>query len=203
MSRILDQFNDKLFRRTALGDKEIRERTLPLSKVEQTVLVAVDGAANYQHLGKRFESEEQAEFAQAIESLLAKDLIELPSEVLGMSLESSEDFFSSSLGSDNTASGLVVDSQAKSVRPLFKDKTRMPEVEVDLLLPLELPAPGRDNKGRARVSKLVQVFPQPPAPKKKRRRKKEIVPENKWLMRAYLGLALVGGILVLAAVVLK
>lgn len=203
MSRILNQFNDKIFRRTELGDQEIRERTLPLGKVEQTVLVAVDGETNYQRLGKRFEPEEQLVFEQAIESLLAKDLIAVRSEIKSLELDAQDDFFSSSMGAENTASGLVVDTKSKSMRAASKKPHRMPETEVDLLLPLELPPAGRDNKGRARVSKLVQVFPQPPAPKKKRRRKEKPAPENKWLMRAYIGLAVLGVLLVLAAVLLR
>lgn len=203
MSRILDQFNDKIFRRTELGDQEIRERTLPLGKVEQTVLVAVDGETNYQRLGKRFEPEEQLVFEQAIESLLAKGLIAVRSDVKNLELDAQDDFFSSSMGTENTASGLVVDTKSKSIRAVSKKPHQMPETEVDLLLPLELPPVGRDNKGRARVNKLVQVFPQPPAPKKRRRRKEKPAPENKWLMRAYIGMAVLGVLLVLVAVLLR
>lgn len=203
MSRILDSFNDKIFRRTELGDQEIRERTLPLSKVEQTVLVAVDGETNYQRLGKRFELEEQLVFEQAIESLLAKALIGVRSELAQGVSDAQEDFFSSSMGSENTASGLVVDTKSKSVRPMNKQRLQMPKTEVDLLLPLELPPPGRDNRGKSRVSKLVQVFPQPPAPRKKRRRKAVPVSEGAWLMRIYTGMAIAGVLLVLAAVLLR
>ncbi len=199
----MDQFNDKTFRRTELGDKEIRERTLPLSKVEQTVLVAVDGETNYQRLGKRFELEEQLLFEQAIQSLLEKELIAARNEVASMSLDAPEDFFSSSLNSGASVSGLVVDTKAKSVRQVGNKKSQLPDDLVDLLLPLELPPPGRDNRGRSRVSKLVQVFPQPPAPKKKRRRKAQLAPENRWLMRAYIGMAVTGTLLVLVAMLLK
>lgn len=199
----MDQFNDKIFRRTELGDKEIRERTLPLGKVEQTVLVAIDGETNYQRLGKRFEPEEQLVFAQAIEGLLAKDLIAVRSEVESLELDVQDDFFSSSMGAENAASGLVVDTKSKSVRAVGKRPHAMPEMEVDLLLPLELPPVGRDNKGKARVNKLVQVFPQPPAPKRKRRRREKAVSENRWLMRAYIGMAGLGVLLVLMAVLLR
>lgn len=199
----MDSFNDKIFRRTELGDQEIRERTLPLSKVEQTVLVAVDGETNYQRLGKRFELEEQLVFEQAIESLLAKALIGVRSELAQGVSDAQEDFFSSSMGSENTASGLVVDTKSKSVRPMNKQRLQMPKTEVDLLLPLELPPPGRDNRGKSRVSKLVQVFPQPPAPRKKRRRKAVPVSEGAWLMRIYTGMAIAGVLLVLAAVLLR
>lgn len=199
----MDQFNDKIFRRTELGDKEIRERTLPLGKVEQTVLVAIDGETNYQRLGKRFEPEEQLVFAQAIEGLLAKDLIAVRSEVESLELDAQDDFFSSSMGAENAASGLVVDTKSKSVRAVGKRPHAMPETEVDLLLPLELPPVGRDNKGKSRVNKLVQVFPQPPAPKRKRRRREKDVSENRWLMRAYIGMAGLGVLLVLVAVILR
>ncbi|MBI3713092.1 MAG: hypothetical protein HY253_09050 [Burkholderiales bacterium] len=198
----MDQFNDHIFRRTELGDKEIRERILPLSKVEQTALVAIDGETNYQRLGKRFEPEEQLVFERAIASLLEKNLIAVRSDESTV-VDVKDDFFSSSLTSDNPVSGLVVDTKAKSVLAVNKKKHRMPETEVDLLLPLELPPTGRDNKGKPRVNKLVQVFPQPPAPKKKRRRKAAPVPENKWLMRAYVGMAFLGIVLVLAALLFK
>lgn len=202
MSRILDQFNDNIFRRTESGDREIRERTLPLSKVEQTVLVAVDGETSYHRLGKHFEPEEQLVFEQAIESLLQKNLIAIHADVI-TEVNVQDDFFSSSLSAENTASGLVVDTKAKSVKEVSGKKHQSPELEVDLLLPLELPSPGRDNRGKPRVNKLVQVFPQPPVPKKKRRRKTEPAPENKWLIRAYVGMVMVGALLVLFALVLR
>ncbi|MBI1835474.1 MAG: hypothetical protein HYR92_06970 [Burkholderiales bacterium] len=196
----MDQFKDKIFQRTELGDKEIRERTLPLSKVEQTALVAIDGEANYQHLGKRFEVDEQAAFAQAMESLLAKRLIAIRDEVAVTQVDVQDDFFSSSLSGENAVSGVVVDTKSKTAR--IKQKIHaLPKVELDLLLPLELPPPGRDNKGKSRVNKLVQVFPQPPAPKKKRRKKAQAASENKWLMRVYIGMAGLGLLLVLVAVV--
>lgn len=204
------QSSDKVFRRTIVGDCEIRDRNLSLSKVEQTVLLSVDGEASYLQLAQRFESKESAEFEMAMDGLLRQGLIE-PLEVPSLHSHTdllkadisgfeAEDFFSSSGDPMHSGSGLVVDTRNNTMRSVNAKKSKLDDsLEVDLFIPLgEADGDGRKSK---RVQKLVEVYPDPSKQKRKKRRKrKELPPENKWIMRAYLGLVGVGIFAVFVAI---
>lgn len=204
------QSSDKVFRRTIVGDCEIRDRNLPLSKIEQTVLLSVDGEASYLQLSQRFEQKESAEFEMAMDSLLRQGLIE-PMEVLPLSSHTdllkadissfeAEDFFSSSGDPMHSGSGLVVDTRSNTMRSVNVKKTKADDsLEVDLFIPLT-DGDGVDRKSK-RMQKLVEVYPDPSKQKRKKRRKrKELPPENKWVMRVYLGLIGAGVFAVFVAV---
>lgn len=192
-----------------MGDSEIRERSLPLTKTEQTVLVSVDGEASYLQLSQQFEEREFAEFEMAMVSLLQKGLIE-PMEVPALNSHTdllkadiagfeAEDFFSSSGDPMHSGSGLVVDTRSNTMRSVNAKKAETDDAEVDLFIPLaDEDAGGRKKK---RMQKLVEVYPDPSKQKRKKRRKRAAPPpENKWIFRAYLALIGLGLIAVLAAV---
>lgn len=144
--------NERIFRRTEVGNTEIRERILTLSKTEQTILVAIDGEATYAQLSSRFEVEETVAFEMAVEGLLAKGLIyadppyDEPEPQLSEDLRKAniqgfdlDDFFSSSLDSMQTGSGLVVDTHKKTLRSVKPTRPSAAQAKaVDLFLPLEL-----------------------------------------------------------------
>lgn len=203
----MDQIIDSVFKRTALGDQEIRDRTLQLTKIEQTILVAVDGEATVRHLSKRFLEEEQFAFKVALTSLREKGLIELRRDEL-MSINTGTSFFSSTMqGPESASSGVSVDTRSKSVKRMDEEEgVGVQLAEVDLPLPLELPenAPiaGKDNRGRPRLNKLVQVFPEPAPVKSKRSKKKRQKPASvpTWLTRLYLGLIALGLLMIVLAV---
>lgn len=201
------QSSDKIFRRTIVGDCEIRDRNLPLSKIEQTVLLSVDGEASYLQLGQSFEIKESTEFEMAMDSLLRQGLIE-PMEVPSLNSHTdllkadissyeAEDFFSSSGDSMHSGSGLVVDTRNNTMRSVNAKKAKMDDsIEVDLFIPL---GDGVDRKQK-RMQKLVEVYPDPSKQKRKKRRKhKESPPENKWIMLTYLSLIGLGVFAVLVA----
>ena len=208
----MDQSSDKIFRRTIVGDSEIRERSLPLTKIEQTVLVSVDGEASFLQLSQQFEAHESAAFEMAMVSLLRKGLIEpmeaqallshtdlLKAEISGFE---AEDFFSSSGDPMHSGSGLVVDTRNNTMRSVNAQKTDVDELaEVDLFIPLgDEDGGGRKKK---RMQKLVEVYPDPSKQKRKKRRKRvEPPPQNKWILRVYLGLIALGLIAVLGALLL-
>jgi hypothetical protein len=209
---ILDQSSDKIFRRTIVGDSEIRERSLPLTKIEQTVLVSVDGEASFLQLSQQFEAHESAAFEMAMVSLLQKGLIEpmevpalhshtdlLKAEIAGFE---AEDFFSSSGDPMHSGSGLVVDTRNNTMRSVNAKKPEADDLaEVDLFIPLgEEDTGGRKKK---RMQKLVEVYPDPSKQKRRKRRKRvEPPPQNKWILRVYLGLIALGLIAVLGALLL-
>lgn len=210
---ILSQFKDKVFRRTELGDAEIRQRTLALSRPEQVVLLATNGELAYTELEMEFANDSSIDFERIIDSLVEKGLIKVFSfdgrkEVKEAAVEpnsnnhfASDDFFSSSLDPMQSGSGLVVDTKTKSVRSVNPKKTRQESVyDVDIPLSLELDTKLRLKKEK-RQSKLVQVFPEPPRAKKRRRSKRpKVEPVSKWPMRIYLGLTIIGLLLVASAI---
>lgn len=209
MVEILVQSSDKIFRRTIVGDCEIRDRNLPLSKIEQTVLLSVDGEASYLQLGQSFEIKESTEFEMAMNNLLRQGLIE-PMEVPSLNSHTdllkadissyeAEDFFSSSGDSMHSGSGLVVDTRNNTMRSVNAKKAKMDDsIEVDLFIPLG-DGDGADRKQK-RMKRLVEVYPDPSKQKRKKRRKrKESPPENKWIMRTYLSLIGLGVFAVLVA----
>jgi hypothetical protein len=211
---ILSQFTNKVFCRTELGEAEIRQRTLALSRAEQVVLLAINGESNFAELQMEFANDSSIEFEKSIESLLQKALIKSQSyqELTNAAADfgagsvdsasfSSEDFFSSSLDPLHSGSGLVVDTKAKSMRSVnLKKKPQESVYDVDIPLSLELDTKLRLKKEK-RQSKLVQVFPNPERPKKRRRSKRpKAEPVNPWPMRIYIGLTAIGLLLVAAAI---
>jgi 5-carboxymethyl-2-hydroxymuconate isomerase len=210
LNQILEKMNDKLFRRTELGNAEIRERALPLNKFEQTLLISVDGEISTLALSKLFQSTEIADFDAALRNLQKKVLIEevpnafvqeeLQADLLRSSIEEfdSENFFSASLRPMQQGSGLVVDTHAnkmKSVNLKKRDFSIHESFELSLGLDDEV----KDRKSKRLKSKLVQVFPDPGKPKKRKRSKRKVVEisESKWKMRAYIALIATGVLLAL------
>lgn len=212
----MNQFKDKVFRRTELGNAEIRQRTLALSRPEQVVLLATNGDLTYAELEMEFANDSSIDFEKIVQSLVEKALIKAfafdavkkveHTEVASISTDnfSSDDFFSSSLDPLHSGSGLVVDTKTKSVRSVNLKKKKQESVyDVDIPLSLELDTKLRLKKEK-RQSKLVQVFPEPPKPKKRRRSKRpKTPPMSKWPMRIYIGLTVIGLLLVAAAVLSK
>jgi hypothetical protein len=207
LSQILDQINGKLFRRTELGNAEVRERALKLNKFEQTLLISVDGETSVMALSKLFQATEIADFDAAIRHLQKNVLIEvvpdqamreeLNADLLRSSIEDfdSENFFSGSLRPMQTGSGLVVDTHANKMKSVNLKKRDF-SVHESFELSLGLGDEVKDSKTKRLNKKLVQVFPEPEKIKKRKRssRKLEVVPENKWKLRIYIGL-IAGGVL--------
>ncbi len=206
---ILNQANDKIFRRTIVGDSEIRERTLTLTRTEQTVLLSVDGEASFLQLSQRFAVGESAEFEMAMDSLLRKGLIEpleelaldshtdlLKAEIVGFE---TEDFFSSTGNGLHTGSGLVVDTRSNSIRSVNGRRSTSNGLdEVDLFIPLAGEELGGSKKKR--MQKLVEVYPDPSKQKRSKRRKRATAPpENKLFFRVYLALIAAGLLAVVVA----
>jgi hypothetical protein len=203
---ILAEINSKLFRRTELGNAELRERVLSLNKFEQTLLLAVDGETSLIELGRLFQSSELSEFDEAIHNLQGKSLIELVQDVVAKSVAQGDllksnieefdvDNFSGSLQPLHQGSGMVVDTRANKMKSLNL-KNRDFSVHESFELSLGLDDELKDKKTKRLKKKLVQVFPDPEKIKKRKRskRKVELVPDNKWKLRAYIGL-IAGGIL--------
>ena len=203
----MDSIDSILFRRTKSGEAEVRERCHTLSKFEQTLLLTVDGELAYPDLSKLFEQSELPEFERAINSLQEKALIErVPdhseldersADLLRSSIEefNSDDFFSGSLRPIQQGSGLVVDTHANKMKSVNL-KGRDFSVHETFELSLGLDDDIKGKKAKRTNNKLVQVFPEPEKPKKRKRSKKKaaVIPENKWKMRAYIGL-ITGGVL--------
>jgi hypothetical protein len=207
LGQILDQISGKLFRRTELGNAEVRDRALNLNKFEQTLLISVDGETSVIELGKLFQATEISDFDAAIRNLQKKVLIEVvPDEaakeefganLLRSSIDDfdSENFFSGSLRPMQTGSGLVVDTHANKMKSVNLKKRDF-SVHESFELSLGLDDDDKDKKTKRLKKKLVQVFPEPEKVKKRKRsrRKVEEVPENKWKLRIYIGL-IAGGVL--------
>lgn len=209
---------DKIFQRTELGEAEIRQRNLPLSRAEQVVLLAIDGQLSYSQLQLEFVNDSSIEFEKVIEDLMKKELaspvkekssqVSSSGSIQTTSFEvpssADDDFFSSSMDPMNSSSGLVVDTKTKSMRSVnLKNKKQESVYDVDIPLSLELDTKLRLKKDK-RKSKLVQVFPEPEKPKKRRRSKRPVAPPaSKWPMRIYIGLTAIGILLVLMAVAVK
>lgn len=210
LDQILEKINGKLFRRTELGNAEIRERALPLNKFEQTLLISVDGEISTLELSKLFQSTEISDFDAALRNLQKKVLIEevldaieeveLQADLLRSSIEefNSEDFFSGSLRPMQQGSGLVVDTHANKMKSVNL-KERDFSVHESFELSLGLDDEVKDRKTKRLNSKLVQVFPEPEKKKKRRRSKRKVVevPESKWKLRAYIALMALGVLLAL------
>jgi hypothetical protein len=206
----LSQFKDEIFRRTELGDAEIRHRRLSLSKAEQMVLLSVGVETKYADIKREFDKDESLVFQQTFEALLAKGLIAEKeyspsfhhSDLMTAQTEkfNNEEFFSSSMDPLHSGSGLVVDTRSNSMRSVNLKKKKQESVyDVDIPLSLELDTSLRLKKSK-RSNKLVQVFPVPEQQKKRRRSKRpKAVPVNRWQLRIYLGLTVVGVLLVLLA----
>jgi hypothetical protein len=198
----LDEIDDKLFRRTELGDAEIRERAEALSRYEQTVLVSIDGEAHRSELAKLFSSLEMQEFEMAIDGLLRKNLIvagfvptpEFHADLSKASIEEfdTDGFFSSSMSPMHQGSGLVVDTRANRMKSVNLKKRDF-SVHESFELSLGLDDVAKEKKSKHLSKKLIQVFPEP-AKKKKRKRSKrqELVPEPKWKLRLYMGIIAFG-----------
>lgn len=205
---ILNQANDKIFRRTIVGDSEIHERTLTLTRTEQTVLLSVDGEASFLQLSQHFAAGESAEFEMAMDSLLRKGLIEplevafdshtdlLKAEIVGFE---TEDFFSSTGNGLHTGSGLVVDTRSNSIRSVNGRRSTSNGLdEVDLFVPLAGEELGGSKKKR--MQKLVEVYPDPSKQKRSKRRKRSTAPpENKLFFRVYMALIAAGLLAVVVA----
>ena len=214
LENILGELKNKVFRRTNLGDAEIRNRNLELSRPEQLVLLAVDRDLSYVDLQHVFEGDGAIDLDAVAAALIGKDLlVAIPGEVVveqGMKMRrdigaqaddlNADEFFSSSLDPLHSGSGLVVDTRANFMRSVKQRKKEAESVyDIDIPLSLELDTKLRIKKEK-RSSKLVQVFPEPEKPKKRRRSKRaKPVPVSKWPMRIYIALTAVGLILVLLA----
>lgn len=214
LENILGELKSKVFRRTNLGDAEIRNRNLELSRPEQLVLLAVDRDLSYVDLQLVFEGDGAIDLDAVAAALIGKDLlIAIPREAAverGVKMRSDDDaqvgglnsdeFFSSSLDPLHSGSGLVVDTRANFMHSVMQRKKDAESVyDIDIPLSLELDTKLRIKKEK-RSSKLVQVFPEPEKPKKRRRSKRaKPVPVSKWPMRIYIALTAVGLILVLFA----
>jgi hypothetical protein len=206
----LSQFKDEIFRRTELGDAEIRQRRLSLSKAEQMVLLSVGVETKYADIKREFDKDESLVFQQTLEALLVKGLIVEKeyspsfhhSDLMTAQIEkfNNEEFFSSSMDPLHSGSGLVVDTRSNSMRSVnLKKKKEESVYDVDILLSLELDTSPRLKKSK-RSNKLVHVFPVPEQQKKRRRSKRpKALPSNRWQLRIYLGLTVVGVLLVLLA----
>lgn len=194
--------DDTIFRRSESGDQEIRERKLKLAKMEQIALVSVDGVSTVEVLLAQFDGQAKLEFQQALASLCKQALIDPLAQLhMGGGHASVDDeFFTSSMEGLDSGSGLVVDTHSNSMRSV-RGKLEPAEDEVDLFIPLEGPATSKSSKTK-RVKKLVEVYPEP-KPRKKKRKKKELPPENKWIMRAYIGLVVLGVIAIVIAVLMS
>lgn len=204
--------NERIFRRTEVGNTEIRERILTLSKTEQTILVAIDGEATYAQLSHRFEVEETVAFEMAVDGLLAKGLIyadppyDEPETPLSEDLRKAniqdfdgEDFFSSSLDPmrSSTGSGLVVDTRKNTLRTVNLKKEAIVQAKaVDLFLPLDLDVDLEDVAAEdGREDEVHEVYPQPPPAKAKKSRKSKKArakskARDRWM--SYLFAALIG-----------
>lgn len=219
MGVILSRAKDSVFKRSKLGEEEIRLRGLGLSRAEQLVLLMIDGEKAFPQLQQEFAEDEAIELEVLLESLLAQFLIEVVvdnksdipfssnSNLSAVQLDSftQEEFFSSSLdplSSLHSGSGLIVDTGANSMRSVNLRKKKPEEVDdVDIPLALELDTNLR-LKNDKRKSKLVQVFPVPERPKKRRRSKRAMpLPVSKWPMRIYVFLTVIGVLLLLIALV--
>ncbi len=207
---ILNQFKDDVFRRTELGEAEIRQRNLPLSKAERTILVSVDGELSFQKLRQEFAQDSSLDFQGTWESLVSKGLIadqsrsalSTNSDLMAAQIEkfNSEEFFSSSMDPLHSGSGLVVDTRSNSMRSVNLKKKKQESVyDVDIPLSLELDTNLRLKKSK-RNKKLVQVFPVPEKTKKRRRSKRQPAPPvNQWQFRIYVGLTVLGLLLIVGA----
>lgn len=213
----MSQFKENIFQRTELGEAEIHQRSLVLSRAEQVVLLAVDGRSTYAELQMEFANDSSLEFDKIIDALQKKALIHVHASDSKTSLSAEgdpisaqienfdkEDFFSSSLDPLHSGSGLVVDTRANLMRSVNLKKKKQDSVyDVDIPLSLELDTSLRLEKEK-RKSKLVQVFPDPDKPRKRRRSKRpKAPPPSKWPMRIYMGLTGIGLLLVLIAMLFK
>lgn len=213
----MSQFKEHIFQRTELGETEIHQRSLVLSRAEQVVLLAVDGQSTYAELQMEFANDSSLEFDKIIDTLQKKALIHVLASESGTSPSAEgdpisaqienfdkEDFFSSSLDPLHSGSGLVVDTKANLMRSVNLKKKKQDSVyDVDIPLSLELDTSLRLEKEK-RKSKLVQVFPDPDKPRKRRRSKRsKAPPPSKWPMRIYIGLTGIGLLLVLIAMLFK
>lgn len=190
--KILSWTDDTLFKRSESGEKEIRERALQLSKMEQLVLVSVDGVSTVDSLVQPFDDGARADFRLSLENLLAKNLVEAVARLdAGNSVN--DDFFSSSMGGVESGSGLVVDTKNNSMRSV---RRKQASDEVDLFIPL-----GEEEKTsrKKRVKKLVEVYPAPRVVKKRKKKLKK-GPENRLLVGVYLALIGVGLVVILIAI---
>ncbi len=204
---ILDYSDDKIYVRTEIGEAEIRERRLPLSKNEQLVLVSIDGESSYLKLAASFSYDESSSFEMAMHTLLRLRLIEARGNeqtVPGLTDFAkadiddftSSDFFSSTM--ETSPSGVVVNTRTRTLQSVrAREEEEIEAMDVDIFLPLEFEDKLRKKKAKARApQKLVEVYPQPKAVKKKKRRKKvEVPPEAKWKLPLYVGLMLLGVVL--------
>lgn len=206
----MNQFKDEVFRRTEIGDAEIRQRSLSLSKAEQTLLLSVDGEHSFHELKREFAQDTSLDFQKTWDSLLSKDLITHQprasllnnSDLMAAQIEqfNSEEFFSSSMDPLHSGSGLVVDTRSNSMRSVNLKKKKQESVyDVDIPLSLELDTNLRLKKSK-RNKKLVQVFPVPEKTKKRRRSKRPPAPPvNQWQFRIYVGLTVLGLLLIAGA----
>lgn len=207
----MSQFTNKVFCRTSLGDAEIRQRDLGLSRSEQLVLVAVDQEITYATLAKAFEQDKALDLDSVLVTLLGRGLISEVVETVRTEMSNVnsnpstskldlDEFYSSSLDPLHSGSGLMVDTRNNFVRSVQKRPYKQVSMDdVDIPLSLELDTKLRIKKEK-RKSKLVQVFPEPPKPKKRRRSKRaKVVPVSKWPMRIYAGLTILGVILLVFA----
>lgn len=219
MGIILSRVKDSVFKRSKLGEEEIRLRGLGLSRTEQLVLLMIDGEKTFPQLQQEFADDDAIELEVLLESLLNQFLIEVvvdnksdipfssSSNSSSVQLDGfdSEEFFSSSLdplSPLHSGSGLVVDTGARSMRSVnLRKKGQGDDCDVDIPLTLELDTNLRLKKDKRR-SKLVQVFPVPEKPKRRRRSKRaEPPPVSKWPMRIYISLTVIGVLLLLIALV--
>lgn len=207
----MSQFTNKVFCRTSLGDAEIRQRDLGLSRSEQLVLVAIDQELAYAQLVKVFVQDDDIDLDVVLAALLGRGLVSESAAGVGADRLSAnknldtnnfdlDEFYSSSLDPLHSGSGLMVDTRSNFVRSVQKRQQDQASIDdVDIPLSLELDTKLRIKKEK-RTSKLVQVFPEPPKPKKRRRSKRaKVVPVSKWPMRIYTGLTIVGMILLALA----
>ncbi|MBR7800593.1 hypothetical protein [Undibacterium fentianense] len=203
--------DDKIFRRTQLGDAEIRQRSLSLSKSEQLVLLSVDGERKLTELHADFAGD-QFDFLAVFKGLVKKNLVtseprvvlNIDSELMAAQIENfnSDEFFSSSMDPLHTGSGLVVDTRTNSLRSVNLKKRKQSNFDdVDIPLSLELDTELRKKKEK-RSQKLVQVFPNPEKKRRKRSRRVKQAPVSKWPLRISVAVIFVGVVLVLIALFL-
>lgn len=207
----MSQSKGKVFRRTELGEAEIRQRSLSLSKAEQMILLSIGGDTKYADLEREFEVDDAVDFQRTLAALLDRGFIvavhDSPSfsdsSLMSGQIEKfgAEEFFSSSMDPLNSGSGLVVDTRSNSMRSVNLKKVKQQEsvYDVDIPLSLELDTNLRLKKLK-RSSKLVQVFPDPGVAKKRRRsRRPKEVPVSRWQVWLYGGLAVFGVLMILIA----
>lgn len=203
-----------IYQRTELGNAEIRQNRLGLSKIERLLLVLVDGVNHFADLKQQIKSKDVNLLEAALNTLLGQDLIyevmfvakgQVPdvveSELLDRFLQADRSdakihaqptlTISNVEPGGNAKSGVLVDTGQQTVVPL-----RIGEAGLDLYLPLgseeiDIPPEIAAQKAARKKVKVVQVFPEPNVKKKKRRKKRITQTGRDWQLILCLALLIV------------